>query len=82
MRSEREFLIGTAMAIGLAIVPLTGWIYWCLVVVLAALCARLGYLSFKSAWTRALGGVLAVAVVAAILTPHTAWSEAFSFRLP
>jgi hypothetical protein len=81
MRTEREFLIGSAMAIGLAIVPLTGWIYWCLEVVLAALCARLAYLSFKSAWTKVLGGVLAVAVVAAILTPHTARSDALSIRV-
>jgi hypothetical protein len=70
MGSEREFLTGVALAIGLAIIPLTGWIYWCLAVILAALCARLACLTFRSAWAKALGSVVAVVVVAATLAPH------------
>lgn len=71
MGSEREFLTGVAIAIGLAIVPLTGWIYWSLAVILAALCVRLACLTFSSALSKMLGSVVAVLVVAAILTPHT-----------
>lgn len=30
MNKEREFVAGAVLSIGLAIIPLTGWIYWTL----------------------------------------------------
>jgi len=70
MKNEREFLVALALTIGLAILPMTGWIYCSFAAALAALCARIAYLSLNQIWAKALGSTVAVTLVALATIPH------------
>ncbi len=69
MNREREFVAGAVLSIGLTIIPMTGWIYWTLVAVLAALSVRLVDLTFRGAWAKLLGGIAVVFLLVATLVP-------------
>ena len=69
MNREREFVAGAVLSIGLAIIPLTGWIYWTLAAVLVVLSFRLVDLTFRRVWVKLLGAVAVVLLLVATLVP-------------